>query len=192
MMDTVQMHSGCCDPPEMRCRGHPQYWPGFFGCQANAMSWRHLSISVCYCHSRLHLFFFSIRFLSGHILYSGDMKPQAGASQPSVWDAIDDIITHLIEESAKHVQPISEPENVIKSKINTLRLAPNTSNLFNFCFFQVTYTLAPHCMTQVAEVEPRSQLKQAVDRAEGQTREVMSQEVLITSCTTGVVYCETR
>lgn len=39
-----------------------------------------------------------------------DMKPGA-----SPWDAIGDVITYLIEESTKLVQPISEPENVIKS-----------------------------------------------------------------------------
>ncbi|KIM47423.1 hypothetical protein M413DRAFT_439091 [Hebeloma cylindrosporum] len=38
-----------------------------------------------------------------------DMKPGA-----SPWDAIGDVITHLLEESTKLVQPISEPENVIK------------------------------------------------------------------------------
>ena len=41
-----------------------------------------------------------------------DMKPGA-----SLWDAIGNVITHLIEESTNwFVQPISEPENVIKSK----------------------------------------------------------------------------
>jgi dynactin 1 len=49
-----------------------------------------------------------------------DMKPGA-----SPWDAIGDVITHLIEESTKLVQPISEPENVIKSKLNPSCLTPN-------------------------------------------------------------------
>ena len=34
----------------------------------------------------------------------------------SPWDAIGDAISHLIEESGKLVQPMSEPENVLKSK----------------------------------------------------------------------------
>ncbi|KAF9478081.1 dynactin [Pholiota conissans] len=38
-----------------------------------------------------------------------DMKPGA-----SPWEAIGEVITHLIEESSKLVQPISEPENVLK------------------------------------------------------------------------------
>ena len=35
----------------------------------------------------------------------------------SPWDAIGDAISHLIEESGKLVQPMSEPENVLKSKL---------------------------------------------------------------------------
>jgi len=42
-----------------------------------------------------------------------DMKPGA-----SPWTAIGDVITHLIEESTKLVQPISESENVVKSVLN--------------------------------------------------------------------------
>ncbi|KAF8971830.1 dynactin [Flammula alnicola] len=38
-----------------------------------------------------------------------DLKPGA-----SPWDAIGDVVTHLIEESSKLVQPVSEPENVLK------------------------------------------------------------------------------
>jgi hypothetical protein len=46
-----------------------------------------------------------------------DMKPGA-----SPWEAIGEVITHLIEESSKLVQPISEPENVLKSKPFTMSL----------------------------------------------------------------------
>lgn len=41
-----------------------------------------------------------------------DMKPGA-----SPWDAIADVMRHLIEESGKLVQPISEPDNVLKSEL---------------------------------------------------------------------------
>lgn len=43
-----------------------------------------------------------------------DMKPGA-----SPWEAIADVITQLIEESGKLVQPISEPENVLKSELSS-------------------------------------------------------------------------
>ena len=46
-----------------------------------------------------------------------DMKPGA-----SPWEAIVDVITHLIEESGKLVHPISEPENVLKSELFMLVL----------------------------------------------------------------------
>jgi len=41
-----------------------------------------------------------------------DMKPGA-----SPWEALGDVITHMIEESSKLVQPLLEPENVLKSKL---------------------------------------------------------------------------
>jgi len=54
-----------------------------------------------------------------------DMKPGA-----SPWDAIGDVITHLIEESTKLVQPISEPDNVIKSKLNTSSFVPGRGLMY--------------------------------------------------------------
>lgn len=56
-----------------------------------------------------------------------DMKPGA-----SPWDAIGDVITHLIEESTKLVQPISEPENVIKSELNPSCLVPSRGLMCSF------------------------------------------------------------
>ena len=62
-----------------------------------------------------------------------DMKPGA-----SPWDAIGDVITHLIEESTKLVQPISEPENVIKSTLNTSCPIPNRGLI---CSISVSFKL---------------------------------------------------
>lgn len=46
-----------------------------------------------------------------------EMKPGV-----SPWEAVGDFMTLLIEESTKLVQPVSEPENVLKSKSCRVRV----------------------------------------------------------------------
>jgi dynactin 1 len=122
-----------------------------------------------------------------------DMKPGA-----SPWNAIGSVITNLIEESTKLVQPISEPENVVKSELNASHLI-SCGRLTCIIFFpQVTGT--PPWVTRIAEVkaalavniEAERKLASLTDEMQAMARTLRTKEQTIQESTVKIQLMERR